>query len=67
MGAPEGTNSMAMSGPRFGNILVGTGWTNSLVLRINKLRKQSSYLIRSPFVAMKFFPGVDEWLLAQES
>jgi len=52
----KGTNSMAVSGPSFGNILVGTGWTNSLVLCINELRKQSSHLIRSPFLAMKNFP-----------
>jgi len=38
---PKGANSMAVSGFKFRNTLVGTGWVISLVLCRNWLRNQS--------------------------
>ena len=36
-----GANSMAASGPDCRKVLVGTGWAISLLLCMNRLRKQS--------------------------
>ena len=52
---------MAVSGLSFKNTLVGTGWTISCILCKNGLRKQSSQLVGSPFLAVKvFFPSLDK-------
>jgi len=39
---PKGADSMAVSGLRFGNALVGSEWAAAVLLCMNRLRKQSS-------------------------
>ena len=38
---PKGADSMAVSGLRFENALVGSEWATAVLLRTNGLRKQS--------------------------
>ena len=52
MGATEG---MAASGLGCQKALVGTGWAISLILRTNRLRKQSSNLVGPPFLTVTLF------------
>ena len=42
---------MAISGLRFGNALVGSGWATAVLICTNGLRKQSSCPARHPFPA----------------
>ena len=46
---PKGADSMAVSGLRFENALVGSEWAIAVLLCTNGLRKQSSYPARHPF------------------
>jgi len=39
---PKGADSMAVSGLRFENPLVGSEWATAVLLSTNELRKQSS-------------------------
>ena len=50
---PKGADSMAVSGLRFGNALVGSEWATAVLLWMNGLRKQSSYPEQRPFQAGK--------------
>ena len=50
---PKGADHMTMSGLGFRKALVGTGW--AVLLCIIGFRKQSSHLVGSPFLALKFF------------
>ena len=45
----KGAHSMAVSGFRFENALVGSEWATAVLLCTNGLRKQSSCLARCPF------------------
>ena len=47
---------MPVSGFGFRKTLVGTRWAVSLLLCTSRLRKQSSHLVGSPFLAVKLFP-----------
>jgi len=44
---------MAVSGLRFRNALVGSGWTTAVLLCTNRLRKQSYHPARCPFLVEK--------------
>ena len=56
MGAHEGCRQhVAVSGLRFGNALVGSGWATAVLLCMNELRKQSSHLAWHPFPVGKLF------------
>ena len=46
---PKGADSMAVSGLRFENALVGSEWATAVLLCTNGLRKQSSCLAQRPF------------------
>jgi len=46
---PKGADSMAVSGLRFGNALVGSEWVTAVLLGTNGLRKQFSCPARHPF------------------
>ena len=46
---PKGADSMAVSGLRFENALVGSEWATAVLLCTIGLRKQSSYPARRPF------------------
>ena len=46
---PKGAESMAVSGLRFENALVGSEWATAVLLCTNGLRKQSSCLAQRPF------------------
>jgi len=50
----KGANSMAISGLSFES----TSFTN-------RLRKLSSHLVGPPFLAVKLFPSLEEWLPAK--
>ena len=50
---PKGADSMVVSGLRFRNTLVGSGWATAV-----GLRKQSSHLVWCPFLAGKLFRPV---------
>ena len=64
-------NSIVVSGLSFddGNLVALAGWAISLVLSTDRLRKPSSRLVGSPFMAVgvgKFLPtSLDERLLAE--
>ena len=45
----KGADSMAVSGLRFENALVGSEWATAVLLYTNGLRKQSSCPARRPF------------------
>jgi len=46
---PKGADSMAVSGLRFENALVGSEWATAVLLCTNRLRKQSSCPAQHPF------------------
>jgi len=50
---PKGADSMAVSGLRFGNTLVGSEWSIVVLLCMNGLRKWSSWPAQHPFPAGK--------------
>ena len=49
----KGADSMAVSGLRFENALVGSEWATAVLLCTNGLRKQSSHPARRPFATGK--------------
>jgi len=61
----QGADSMAISAFSFRNASVGSGWATAVLLCMNWLRNQSSHLARRPFLVGKFFPSLEEWLLAE--
>ena len=66
MGAHEGCRQhVAVSGLRFGNALVGSGWATAVLLCMNELRKQSSHLAWPHFQWGSFFPSQVERLPAE--
>jgi len=46
---PKGADSMAVSGLRYENALVGSEWATAVLLCMNRLRKHSSCPARHPF------------------
>ena len=62
---PQGEDCMAVSGIGYGKPRVCTGCTFSLILHINGLRKQSSYLVGPPYLAWKVVHSLDRQLLAE--
>lgn len=63
MGAPKGTNSMAIAGLSFRNTLVSC---MSLLSSMHKwAKKQSSQIVSLPFPAVKPVPSMDKWLPAE--
>jgi len=54
----KGADSMAVSGLRFRNTLVGSGWATVVLLCTNGLRKQSSHSARCLFLAGNHFSPV---------
>ena len=54
---PKGADSMAVSGLRFENTLVGSEWATAVLLCTNGLRKQSSCPARRPFPTGKHDTG----------
>ena len=61
----KGADSMAVSGFRFRNALVGSGWATAVLLCINRLRKQSSRPAWHPFLVGSLYPSLGERLLAK--
>jgi len=59
-----GVNNMAMSELGFRKVMVGTGWTVSLLISTNGLRKQSPHLNGPPFLVLKVFCDLDRQLLS---
>jgi len=55
---PKGADSIAVSGLRFGNALIGSGWATVVLLCTNGLRKQSSHSARCLFLAGNHFSPV---------
>ena len=53
---PKGEGSMAVSGLRLENDLVGSEWATAVLICTNGLRKQSSCPARCPFPTGKHFP-----------
>ena len=62
---PKGANRVAASGLGCRKALVGTGWAISLLLCMNRLRKQPSGLVGSPFLTMMLFFSLHGWSLAE--
>jgi len=62
---PMGANSMAASGLGSRKALVGTGWAISILLCMNRLRKQPSGLVGPPFLTITHFPGLHGHSLAE--
>jgi len=52
---PKGAKSITISGFGFRKVLVGTMWIVSLLLCMTGLRKQSSQLVGTLFLALKVF------------
>ena len=65
---PKGADSMAVSGLRFENALVGSEWVTAVLLCTNGLRKQSSCPAQHPFLMGKLSSRSgrgDFWFWAQ--
>ena len=56
----KGADSMAVSGLRFENALVGSEWATAVLLCTIGLRKPSSYPARRPFIAGSIYPSLGE-------
>jgi len=61
----KGIDSMTVTGLRFRNALVGSGWVTAVLLSMNRLRKQSLALHGAHFWRGSLYPSLGKQLLLE--